>query len=138
MSIQDVSKKVSYTRTMPYHRLCLNLIRIFLLIGASDYRYKNILTLTGPVTSSVTFRQKICNIFRNLKPGLSNAVFGSIIGPVVWRIVQGRNAPPPIGGQVPEYSIGLRNNMVYLTSLSSTYIFFSLSKCVGWAVDSGR
>ena len=49
---------------------------------------------------------KLCNMLGKFMFGLSNAVFGTIIGPgsssLAGRSWGGKRPPPPIGGQGPE------------------------------------
>ena len=54
-----------------------------------------ILTLTWPVTSSVTFGSNVWPCTGSSRTGLSNGVWNLEIGPVVWEISGGPFAPPP-------------------------------------------
>ena len=56
-----------------------------------------ILTLTWPVTSSVTSWSNFWLFTGRSRTGLSNGVWNLEIGPVVWEISGGPFAPPPSG-----------------------------------------
>ena len=54
-----------------------------------------ILTLTGPVTSSVTSRSNFTPCLESSRTGLSHGVSILEISPVVWEITGGSIRPPP-------------------------------------------
>ena len=62
-----------------------------------------ILTLTWPVTSSVTSKSNVLRCSESSRPGLSNGVWNLEIVPVVWEISGGLYPPPSrrIASQTP-------------------------------------
>ena len=59
-----------------------------------------ILTLTWPVTSSVTSGSNVWPCTGSSRTGLSNGLWNLEIGPVVWEISGGGPLPPPPTGRV--------------------------------------
>ena len=66
-----------------------------LLADVTKPEKSKILTLTWPVTSSVTSRSNFLPCTGSSRTGLSNGVWNLEIGPVVWEISGGPFAPPP-------------------------------------------
>ena len=66
-----------------------------LLADVTKPEKSKILTLTWPVTSSVTSRSNFWRCTGIPRTGLSNGVWNLEIGPVVWEISGGDFAPPP-------------------------------------------
>ena len=71
-----------------------------LLADVTKPEKSNILTLTWPVTSSVTSRSNFWPCTGSSRTGLSNGVWNLEIGPVVWEISGGPFDPPPPAGRV--------------------------------------
>ena len=68
-----------------------------LLADVNKPEKSKILTLTWPVTSSVTSRSNFWPCTGSSRTGLSNGVWNLEIRPVVWEISGGPFAPPPAG-----------------------------------------
>ena len=66
-----------------------------LLADVTKPEKSKILTLTWPVTSSVTSGSNVWHCTGSSRTGLSNGVWNLEIGPVVWEISGGLFAPPP-------------------------------------------
>ena len=66
-----------------------------LLADVTKSEKSKILTLTWPVTSSVTSGSNFWPCTGSSRTGLSNGVWNLEIGPVVWEISGGPFAPPP-------------------------------------------
>ena len=71
-----------------------------LLADVTKPEKSKILTLTWPVTSSVTSGSHFWPCTGSSRTGLSNGVWNLEIGPVVWEISGGAFVPPPPGGRV--------------------------------------
>ena len=71
-----------------------------LLADVTKPEKSKILTLTWPVTSSVTSGSNFWPCTGSSRTGLSNGVWNLEIGPVVWEISGGPLAPPPSAGRV--------------------------------------
>ena len=67
-----------------------------LLADVTKPKKSKIITLTWPVTSSVTSESNL----GSSRTGLSNGVWNLEIGPVVWEISGGGPLPPPPAGRV--------------------------------------
>ena len=65
-----------------------------LLADVTKPEKSKILTLTWPVTSSVTSRSNFWPCAGSSRTGLSNGVWNLEIGPVVWEILGGGLCPP--------------------------------------------
>ena len=66
-----------------------------LLADVTKPEKSKILTLTWPVTSSVTSKSNVWPCTGSSRTGLSNGVWNLEIGPVVWEISGGPFGPPP-------------------------------------------
>ena len=71
-----------------------------LLADVAKPEKSKILTLTWPVTSSVTSGSNIWPCTGSSRTGLSNGVWNLEIGPVVWEISGGGPLGPPPAGRV--------------------------------------
>ena len=71
-----------------------------LLADVTKPEKSKILTLTWPVTSSVTSGSNFWPCTGSSRTGLSNGVWNLEIGPVVWEISGGALCPPPPAGRV--------------------------------------
>ena len=71
-----------------------------LLADVTKPEKSKILTLTWPVTSSVTSGSNFWPCTGSSRTGLSNGVWNLEIGPVVWEISGGPFGPPPPSGRV--------------------------------------
>ena len=95
MILTDVSD------TIHADSLCLFALNIdILLADVTKPEKSKILTLTWPVTSSVTSGSNVWPCTGSSRTGLSNGVWNLEIGPVVWEISGGALPPPPPAGRV--------------------------------------
>ena len=92
-----------------------------------------ILTLTWPVTSSVTSGSNVWPCTGSSRTGLSNGVWNLEIGPVVWEISGGGPLGPPPAGRVTNQTPAGRGLMLEYADVEihSTFCFQSegLTSC---------
>ena len=101
-----------------------------LLADVTKPEKSKILTLTWPVTSSVTSRSNVLLCTGSSRTGLSNGVWNFEIGPVVWEISGGPFAPPPPAGRVTNQTPAGRGLKIWGLNLCTNLvrILFTISK----------
>ena len=90
-----------------------------LLADVTKPEKSKILTLTWPVTSSVTSGSNVWPCTGSSRTGLSNGVWNLEIGPVVWEISGGGpfGPPPPAGRVTIQTPAGARVNEPFYRNL---------------------
>ena len=115
--------------------LCTLNIEI-LLADVTKPEQSKIMTLTWPVTSSVTSGSNFLPFTGSLRTGLSNGVWNLEIGPVVWEISGGPfDLSPPPAGRVTIQTPAGRGLWSQVTGNDNSSIYsFVIAKTNSWKI----